>query len=119
MSSEPMSPSELVEQVLGWVHRLARRAARLHGLDAEDLAQEIFLRILRKAPLYDPERSAPTTWATFRSGMCWIRRSDYFIREYFEREFGEPTGAGKPMISFEACRSSALKISKLGIWIRR
>lgn len=25
-----------VEQVLGWVHHLARRAARLHGLDARE-----------------------------------------------------------------------------------
>ncbi|HBH26309.1 MAG TPA: RNA polymerase subunit sigma [Rhodospirillaceae bacterium] len=30
--------------------------------EADDLAQEVLLRLWRKAPLYDPTRAAPATW---------------------------------------------------------
>ncbi len=64
-AAKALTPPELVEQVFAWVHRLAHRAARVHGLDVEDLSQEIFLHILRYGRSFNPERSAPTTWTAY------------------------------------------------------
>jgi RNA polymerase sigma-70 factor, ECF subfamily len=43
------------------VHRVALRILRDHA-EAEDLVQEVFLFIFRKAALYDPARGAGASW---------------------------------------------------------
>lgn len=48
-----------------WSRGLYSFAARLTGnaSDAEDLVQEVFIEIWRRAPQFDPRRAKPRTWA--------------------------------------------------------
>jgi RNA polymerase sigma factor (sigma-70 family) len=67
----PDSPNALVALVGRYVHKLACRAARGYGLDADDLAQEAFLILLERFGNYDPARAAASTFAhwQFRAAL--------------------------------------------------
>ena len=53
--------SLLFDRYYRLVFDVARRVLRDHG-EAEDLMQEVFIEVFRKANLYDPTRGSVRTW---------------------------------------------------------
>lgn len=71
-ASRPQSrvTREYAEQFLssinGWIYQLAHQHHERMGMTVEDLAHEIRTDIFLHLPKYDPARSKPTTWVTWR-----------------------------------------------------
>lgn len=56
----------LAPRTLKHIHRTARRLARsgrVRGMDAEDIAQDLFLDLWRRYPAFDPSRASFPTFA--------------------------------------------------------
>jgi RNA polymerase sigma-70 factor (ECF subfamily) len=54
--------------------------------DAEDVTQEVFLRVYRALPSFDPERATMRTWLTkVAVNACQTHRRRNFLRGIFQR----------------------------------
>src|SRR5438876_4069161 len=62
-----------------YVYKLVRALLR-NPQDAEDVTQEVFLRVYKALPSYDPERASMRTWLTkLTVNACHThRRRNYF-----------------------------------------
>jgi DNA-directed RNA polymerase sigma subunit (sigma70/sigma32) len=61
---------KLVTSNMGLVHLVARRYVRPGGLELEDIVQHGVIGLMRACDLYDPERSAFSSYA-----VMWIRQA--------------------------------------------
>ena len=60
--------------------------------DAEDITQEVFLRVYKALPTYDPERASMRTWLTkMVVNACQTHRRRNFLRRLLHRDI-EPDG---------------------------
>lgn len=59
----PASPADLLASCWRWVQKLSYKYGRKYGIDPDDLAGEVAVRILKCGETYDPTRGAVTTWA--------------------------------------------------------
>lgn len=60
--------------------------------DAEDVTQEVFLRVYKALPAYDPERASMRTWlAKMVINACQTHRRRNFLRKLLHRQ-PDPTG---------------------------
>ena len=58
--------------------------------DAEDVTQEVFLRVYKALPSYRPDRAGMRTWlATIAVNACRSHRSRNFLRRLRQRAFGD------------------------------
>ncbi len=63
--------------------------------DAEDVTQEVFLRVYKALPTYDPERASMRTWLTKMAvNACQTHRRRNFLRRLLHHE--TETGAEEP-----------------------
>ena len=61
-AGEPAAMRALFTSLSGRVRRIAERVLR-DGADAEDVAQEVFVKLWQHAGAHDPERGSVGTWA--------------------------------------------------------
>lgn len=68
-----------------YVYRLAH-ALLGHAQDAEDVTQEVFLRVYRALPTYQAERATLRTWMTrIVVNVCRTHRRRTWIRTFWQR----------------------------------
>jgi RNA polymerase sigma-70 factor, ECF subfamily len=70
--------AKLYDALSGSVHGLARRVVR-DPERAEDVAQEVFLEVWRKAPTYEPSKGTAKTWIltiAHRRAVDAVRRNE-------------------------------------------
>lgn len=74
-----------------YVYNLAYCLLR-NAQDAEDVTQDIFLRVYKALPSYDPERASMRTWLTKMAvNACQTHRRRNFLRNLMSRE-SDPDG---------------------------
>jgi len=67
--------------VYGLAHALLRNAQ-----DAEDVTQDVFLRVYKALPSYEPDRASLRTWlARIVVNACQIHRRRNFLRNFWGR----------------------------------
>jgi RNA polymerase sigma-70 factor (ECF subfamily) len=98
----------LFRRYIRLVHRVAANILRDHA-EAEDVTQEVFLEIYRKAHLYDPSRGAVRVWLLQYAYRRSVQRKNVLRRRAAYR--GEPldgvdtTPRGRPRaLTGEECR---------------
>ena len=66
--------------------------------DAEDVTQEVFLRVYRALPSFDPERATMRTWLTKMAvNACQTHRRRNFLRGIFQRNLEDDTETMGPV----------------------
>lgn len=102
---------ELYDRFSGVLFSIAFRMLRSQQA-AEDVVQDVFIQIWKKAPLYDPTRGRPMTWAVILTRNRAIdmmrstqRRSD--LRDTVERELSASKQVQDPS-SFELVASDEM-----------
>ena len=71
------------DYVYGLAHSLLGNAQ-----DAEDVTQEVFLRVYKALPTYQPERASIRTWLTTMAvNACQTHRRRNFLRSLWQRAF--------------------------------
>src|SRR5258706_13592309 len=81
----------LFRRYIRLVHRVAANILR-DDAEAEDVTQEVFLEIYRKAHLYDPSRGAVRVWLLQYAYRRSVQRKNVLRRRAGHR--GEPPGCG-------------------------
>lgn len=71
----PPAEARVVEECRKVVHSLARRAARMAGVDEDDLVQEAWLAVLEQVPDFDPTRGASLATFVFLAVRRHVRRA--------------------------------------------
>lgn len=80
-----------------YIYNLAYCLLR-NAQDAEDVTQDVFLRVYKALPSYDPERASIRTWLTKMAvNACQTHRRRNFLRNLLSREPDPDSEAPDPI----------------------
>lgn len=86
--AQDITPHPTFEWVFSTYHTLVYRLAYAllgHAQDAEDVTQEVFLRVYKALPRYEPERASLRTWITqVTVNACQSQRRRRILQRWWQ-----------------------------------